>query len=122
MLIINEYHERNIYNFKQFPFLMNCRFCDLPLEATLIDLGHAPPSNSFLTKDMLSLPETTFPLCAKICDNCMLVQVEEQKITLKFLMKIMFTFPQCPNLGWNMRKNTLTTLYQDSKWVETVKS
>jgi len=58
---------------------MECRFCNHPLEHTLIDLGHAPPSNAFLLPEKLSEPENTYPLSAKICDNCMLVQVQEQK-------------------------------------------
>lgn len=58
---------------------MGCRFCNHSLESVFIDLGHTPPSNSFFTLEELSGPEITYPLKAMLCDNCFLVQVEEQK-------------------------------------------
>ena len=32
----------------------SCRFCQAPLEDTLVDLGMSPLSNAYLEKDMLS--------------------------------------------------------------------
>ncbi len=58
---------------------MNCRFCETPLQVEFIDLGNAPPSNAFLTKDQLDEPEVFYPLKLWICEKCLLVQLEEYK-------------------------------------------
>ena len=52
-----------------------CRHCGSPLEHTVIDLGHQPPSNSYLTPEQLAEPEITYPLKVFVCDRCWLVQV-----------------------------------------------
>lgn len=54
---------------------MNCRFCGHPLEHVFVDLGHAPPSNAYLTAEQLDQPEVTYPLKLFVCDRCWLVQV-----------------------------------------------
>jgi len=56
---------------------MNCRFCSAPLRDVFLDLGHAPPSNAFLTEDSLNAPETWLSLKLFTCGNCWLVQVGE---------------------------------------------
>jgi SAM-dependent methyltransferase len=56
---------------------MNCRHCGEPLTHTFLDLGHAPPSNAYLTQEQLNHPETYFPLRVKVCDGCWLVQTED---------------------------------------------
>lgn len=53
---------------------MNCRHCAKALTHTFLDLGFAPPSNAYLTKDQLSLPEKYYPLKIMICDECWLAQ------------------------------------------------
>jgi SAM-dependent methyltransferase len=53
---------------------MKCRHCKSVLENVFLDLGFAPPSNNYLSKDDLSAPETTFPLKLYVCSNCWLVQ------------------------------------------------
>ena len=53
---------------------MNCRHCAKALTHTFLDLGYAPPSNAYLTKDQLSLPEKYYPLKIMICDECWLAQ------------------------------------------------
>jgi SAM-dependent methyltransferase len=55
--------------------LHRCRHCGSPLELTLIDLGHQPPSNAYLTPEQLLRPEITYPLRVHICDSCWLVQL-----------------------------------------------
>lgn len=55
----------------------NCRFCGTPLKQTFVDLGRSPLANSFLSKDGLSRGETTYPLHAYVCDDCLLVQLQE---------------------------------------------
>ena len=53
----------------------SCRHCRSPLTREVIDLGHQPPSNSYLSHDQLSLPEITYPLKLYVCTNCWLVQL-----------------------------------------------
>ncbi len=52
-----------------------CRLCGAPLSTTFVDLGMAPPCESFLTAAQLSEPELTFPLRVYVCSDCLLVQL-----------------------------------------------
>jgi len=52
-----------------------CRHCRSPLEHTVIDLGHQPPSNAYLTAEQLLGPELTYPLQVYVCTSCWLVQL-----------------------------------------------
>ena len=63
---------------------MNCRHCRTPLIHTFLDLGHAPPSNAYLSAEDLNRPETYYPLKIKVCDNCWLVQTEDYADAEKF--------------------------------------
>ena len=54
---------------------MNCRNCKKNLQHCFIDLGSAPPSNSYLTKTQLNITEKYYPLKVYICDKCWLAQV-----------------------------------------------
>jgi SAM-dependent methyltransferase len=56
---------------------MKCRHCQTELTQVFLDLGHAPPSNAYLTQAALRAPETTYPLKLFVCDNCWLVQTED---------------------------------------------
>jgi SAM-dependent methyltransferase len=42
-----------------------------------VDLGSAPPSNAYLTEQMLHAPEKWFPLRVLVCEHCWLVQTED---------------------------------------------
>ena len=53
----------------------HCRHCGSPLTQEVIDLGHQPPSNAYLTPEQLSLPEITYPLKVFVCTHCWLVQL-----------------------------------------------
>ncbi|MFQ3665456.1 MAG: class I SAM-dependent methyltransferase [Sphingomonadaceae bacterium] len=53
-----------------------CLGCGAPLTRTWIDLGMSPLSNAFLRPEQALLPEPTYPLHARVCDACLLVQVE----------------------------------------------
>lgn len=57
--------------------MMKCRHCLTQLTHTFLDLGFAPPSNSYLTKDDLTRPEKYYPLKVMVCDQCWLVQTED---------------------------------------------
>jgi hypothetical protein len=56
---------------------MKCRHCQNNLRHVFLDLGFAPPSNDYLTKDNLCTSEKTFPLKLYVCDGCWLVQTED---------------------------------------------
>lgn len=55
--------------------LHSCRHCGSPLEHTVIDLGHQPPSNAYLRPEQLALPEISYPLEVFVCTSCWLVQL-----------------------------------------------
>lgn len=54
---------------------MNCRHCKRPLEHVLVDLGHQPASNAYLTTADLEKPEIYAPLKPFVCGWCWLVQL-----------------------------------------------
>ena len=56
---------------------MNCRHCHHALEHVFLDLGFAPPSNAYLSREALQQPETYFPLKLFVCDQCWLVQTQD---------------------------------------------
>lgn len=56
---------------------MKCRHCNKDLTHTFVDLGSAPPSNSYLKKEDLCKPEPWLPLRVLVCDDCWLVQTED---------------------------------------------
>ncbi len=61
--------------------MLTCRFCKSPLHHKMIDLGHQPPSNAFLSADTLTQPEMTYPLAAYVCEACWLVQLPDHGAT-----------------------------------------
>ena len=56
---------------------MKCRHCSAELEHSFINLGHAPPSNAYLSAEDLRKPEKTYPLRVMVCTQCWLVQTED---------------------------------------------
>lgn len=55
----------------------NCRFCHNPLQHTFIDLGKSPIANDYLTSEQLNQKEKFYPLHTYVCEECLLVQLEE---------------------------------------------
>ena len=55
----------------------HCRACDAPLERLFADLGASPLANSYLDAAQLNAMEPHFPLRAFVCDQCLLVQLED---------------------------------------------
>jgi SAM-dependent methyltransferase len=53
-----------------------CRACGGRLSVTMADLGLQPPSNAFLTSLSEAAHEKRYPLRAKVCESCKLVQVD----------------------------------------------
>lgn len=56
---------------------MACRHCQSTSLRGFLDLGHAPPSNAYLSEIALSQPEVTYPLRVVVCHDCRLVQTED---------------------------------------------
>lgn len=56
---------------------MICRHCHNSLQHVFLDLGFAPPSNAYLSKEDLNKPEQYFPLKLFVCEYCWLVQTED---------------------------------------------
>jgi SAM-dependent methyltransferase len=55
-----------------------CRSCGAPLSHTFVDLGEQPLSNAFLTREQLEAgDDPRYPLHARVCEECLLVQVDE---------------------------------------------
>jgi 2-polyprenyl-3-methyl-5-hydroxy-6-metoxy-1,4-benzoquinol methylase len=54
-----------------------CRFSGKPLEHTFVDLGMTPLANSYLTADQLNEAERFYPLHAYVCEDSLLVQLEQ---------------------------------------------
>jgi len=52
-----------------------CRFCETPLRETVVDLGMSPLCESYLAAEQLDRAEAFYPLHARVCRNCFLVQV-----------------------------------------------
>jgi SAM-dependent methyltransferase len=53
-----------------------CRLCHAALHRTLVDLGAMPLANAYLTSAEDAGSERRYPLHARVCDACWLVQVE----------------------------------------------
>ena len=53
-----------------------CRACGGRLSVTMADLGMQPPSNAFLPTLAAAEDEKRYPLRAKVCEQCKLVQLD----------------------------------------------
>lgn len=56
---------------------MNCRLCHNSQLYTFCDLGQMPLANSYLNPNQDLLDEPSYPLHARVCSRCLLVQVDE---------------------------------------------
>jgi 2-polyprenyl-3-methyl-5-hydroxy-6-metoxy-1,4-benzoquinol methylase len=54
-----------------------CRFCKAPLRTTFVDLGMSPLCQTHIRPEQLHQMEAFYPLHAYICDQCLLVQLQE---------------------------------------------
>ncbi|MBV8955745.1 MAG: methyltransferase domain-containing protein [Solirubrobacterales bacterium] len=54
-----------------------CRFCEAALRHTFVDLGMSPLCESYVPADRLNAMEPFYPLHARICEYCLLVQLDE---------------------------------------------
>ena len=56
---------------------MKCRHCGQEEFWPFLDLGTAPPSNSYVAREALSKPELWYPLVIRTCADCLLTQTED---------------------------------------------
>jgi SAM-dependent methyltransferase len=56
--------------------MSECRFCHKPLTRSFVDLGLQPLANSYVPLAGAGRPEPRYPLHARVCDSCLLVQVD----------------------------------------------
>ena len=55
----------------------SCLFCDAPLDATVVDLGMSPLCQTVVRPTELERAEAFYPLHARVCTGCWLVQIGE---------------------------------------------
>jgi hypothetical protein len=53
-----------------------CLGCSAPLTRTFVDLGLQPLANSYVAPSRAIIPDRVYPLHARVCDVCLLVQVD----------------------------------------------
>ncbi len=58
------------------PSRLACRFCGTGLSHTFVDLGSTPLANAYLKESDLTAVEPRYPLHARVCGECFLVQVQ----------------------------------------------
>jgi SAM-dependent methyltransferase len=57
---------------------LSCRLCGNALTHSFVDLGRTPLANAFVTPEQAAIGvDRAYPLHARVCDVCLLVQVEE---------------------------------------------
>jgi len=54
-----------------------CRLCGTTLKHTFVDLGMSPLANSYVKPEQLNRMEPFYPLHVYVCEQCLLVQLEE---------------------------------------------
>ncbi len=54
-----------------------CRQCGAPLSLTLVDLGLSPLANSYVPPEQAGQTDPRYPLHARVCEECWLVQVDD---------------------------------------------
>jgi SAM-dependent methyltransferase len=54
-----------------------CRFCQAGLKHTFVDLGMSPLCQTHISHEQLNRMEPFYPLHAFVCDDCLLVQLQE---------------------------------------------
>ncbi len=55
---------------------ITCRHCQHPLVQSVVDLGAQPPCESLVSSEQFYAPEKFYPLHAKVCTHCWLMQLD----------------------------------------------
>ena len=56
---------------------LSCRSCGSDVTRTFVDLGMSPLCESYVAPERLDAMEPFYPLHARICERCLLVQLPE---------------------------------------------
>ncbi len=64
------------YHYVKPGHIKTCQICNSHRLQVILDLGHQPMCAAMLTKDMLNMPEKTYPLRMIWCKNCTGVQID----------------------------------------------
>lgn len=64
------------HHFVKTGHIPTCQICNSSKLHTILDLGHQPLCDTLLTKQMLDMPEKTFPLRMVWCETCSGVQID----------------------------------------------
>jgi 2-polyprenyl-3-methyl-5-hydroxy-6-metoxy-1,4-benzoquinol methylase len=54
-----------------------CRYCETALENTFLDLGLSPISNAYVKAEDSNHGEMFYPLHARVCGKCLLIQIDD---------------------------------------------
>jgi len=92
---------------------MNCRLCNTSLENVFVDLGFAPPSNSYLTSEDLKKGESYYPLKVYSCDKCKLVQLDEFKKAIEIFSEEYAYFSSMSSSWLAHSKDYVAKMVQD---------
>ena len=91
---------------------MNCRHCRKTLSHTFLDLGYAPPSNSYLKKEALKKPEVYYPLKVSVCNKCWLVQTKDY-IDAEVLFSSEYAYTSSTSSSWLTHAKNYTDKMKD---------
>ena len=83
-----------------------CRGCGAPLSQTLVDLGLSPLANSYVPLADAGKPEAKYPLHARVCEACWLVQVDDAVPADEIFKTEYAYFLHFQIAGWRTQKNT----------------
>ncbi len=64
------------HHFVKTGHIPRCQICNSAKLHTILDLGHQPLCDTLLTKEMLDMPEKTYPLRMIWCEKCTGVQID----------------------------------------------
>jgi hypothetical protein len=98
---------------------MKCRHCESNLHNVFLDLGFAPPSNSYLSKEELQKPELTFPLKLYVCDQCWLVQTKDYNTASELFSKDYAYFSSTSSSWLSHAKDYADTIINELNLSET---
>ena len=69
---------------------LSCRFCQSPLVHTFVDLGMSPLANSYVDQSQLNQSEAFYPLHARVCEHCFLVQLQQFELPENIFSNYMY--------------------------------
>ena len=76
-----------------------CRLCGARLKHSFLDLGLTPIASAFVTPELAaSGDEPLYPLHARVCDSCLLVQIDA--VVAPEMLLADYTYYSSYSLGW----------------------